>query len=361
MKRILLDNSIKILHKDIDPEYFSQNMCYSFSEEEISKIIEASNEINNRCLDAIDYVIKQKKYDLFDLPSWIIPLIEKSWECADPLLMGRLDLAFDGDDYKLLEFNADTPGNVIELIESENFITSKIPNAIQFNGIKNCLLDEFDNLASKLVNNILYFTCLGSQNEDKALVNYLIDIAKESGIDARFIQLEDIGWNGEFFTDLDENKINTIYKFYPWEWLINDDFGTNVVNTDTLWIEPVWKILLSKAILPILYQLFPDHKNILPAWYSNEKSLNTNYVSKPKYSRGGDNVRIFFNNIPLQDYENNDNISVCQSFVNTKFEHVYPIISSWIVGNKVCGLSIREGNDLITSEESSKFVSHIIE
>lgn len=33
-------------------------------------------------------------------------------------------------------------------------------------------------------------------------------------------------------------------------------------------IEPAWKLVLgNKAILPLLWEMFPDHKNLLPAYF----------------------------------------------------------------------------------------------
>jgi glutathionylspermidine synthase len=33
-------------------------------------------------------------------------------------------------------------------------------------------------------------------------------------------------------------------------------------------IEPAWKLILgNKAILPLLWEMYPDHKNLLPAYF----------------------------------------------------------------------------------------------
>ena len=40
----------------------------------------------------------------------------------------------------------------------------------------------------------------------------------------------------------------------------------------TLWIEPIWKMMWSnKGILPVLWRLFPDHPNLLPAYFEGEE------------------------------------------------------------------------------------------
>ena len=58
-----------------------------------------------------------------------------------------------------------------------------------------------------------------------------------------------------------------VYKLYPWEWVLGDDFGKHVIRSlpETTWIEPLWKTLLSnKALLAVLWEMYPGHPNLLP-------------------------------------------------------------------------------------------------
>ena len=67
------------------------------------------------------------------------------------------------------------------------------------------------------------------------------------------------------------------------------------VATTTM-IEPAWKMVLSnKGILPLLWEMFPDHPNLLPAFFEddpNAAELGASFVRKPLYSREGANVAI---------------------------------------------------------------------
>jgi glutathionylspermidine synthase len=54
--------------------------------------------------------------------------------------------------------------------------------------------------------------------------------------------------------------------------------------------EPIWKMLLSnKAILPILWELFPNHPNLLPAYFTEEEAKHhlsdVGYVKKPIFGK----------------------------------------------------------------------------
>ena len=83
-----------------------------------------------------------------------------------------------------------------------------------------------------------------------------------AGLDVDAILIADIGWDGKRFLDLQDREIKTIYKLYPWEWMVRERFGAHVAESTTLWIEPIWKMIWSnKAILPIPWELAPGHPN----------------------------------------------------------------------------------------------------
>jgi glutathionylspermidine synthase len=102
------------------------------------------------------------------------------------------------------------------------------------------------------------------------------------------IFVEDIGWvegpeKSGSFVDLDNEPIHALFKLYPWEWIVNDPFGKNMLsllssNIDSssndsnsttevakrsessgqvCVMEPPWKMLLSnKAILAVLWEMY---------------------------------------------------------------------------------------------------------
>jgi glutathionylspermidine synthase len=74
----------------------------------------------------------------------------------------------------------------------------------------------------------------------------------QAGIDTRFLFIEDIGWDKEAqcFVGEDYQPIQNLFKLYPWEWLLADEFGEHIGNDKPLFIEPAWKMILSnKATL----------------------------------------------------------------------------------------------------------------
>ena len=71
----------------------------------------------------------------------------------------------------------------------------------------------------------------------------------------------------------DDQPLGAVFKLYPWEWMVREEFGKYLGHrTDTIWIEPPWKMLLSnKGILPVLWELYPGHPNLLEASFESPR------------------------------------------------------------------------------------------
>jgi glutathionylspermidine synthase len=202
-----------------------------------------------------------------------------------------------------------------------------------------------------------------ASGEDAVTTAYMADMAKEAGFSNIYqIQIDDIGWDGRRFLDLDNRPMEVVYKLYPWEWMVNEEFGRNVLLSDTYWIEPIWKMIWSnKAILPIISELFPNHPNILKAQREPFPTTVRDYVKKPILSREGANVEIFQDGMRVAksegEYGEGDFIYQELAIIPS-FDGNYPIIGSWVVDGESCGMGIREGG-LIT-DNVARFAPHVI-
>ncbi len=132
------------------------------------------------------------------------------------------------------------------------------PDHDQFNSIHEKLQDAFAAVKAPLSPfQPFYFTCVREHEEDFVTVEYLRDVAVQSGLDGRHIFIEDIGFDAEkkYFCDLGNSPIDYAFKLYPWEWLLADEFGENVMAGGIRFFEPPWKMILAnKGILPILWR-----------------------------------------------------------------------------------------------------------
>ena len=88
--------------------------------------------------------------------------------------------------------------------------------------------------------------------------------------------------------------IGNLFKLYPWEFMLREIFSTKLNDAGVRWLEPAWKSILSnKALLPLLWQMFPNHPNLLPAYFAEDNVPSMDkYVVKPLFSREGANIRI---------------------------------------------------------------------
>ena len=95
---------------------WSDHLCVAISETQAAILHEATQRIHDLCMDTVDGIVKSGDYPTqFGFSDAAIRLIETSWKRGDPLLTGRLDLAFDGVHApKLLEYNSDNAGLLLE-------------------------------------------------------------------------------------------------------------------------------------------------------------------------------------------------------------------------------------------------------
>ena len=205
----------------------------------------------------------------------------------------------------------------------------------------------------------MHFAAVSESEEDQANLDYLRDTAVQAGLDARALDIADLGWNGSRFVDLDGATVGALFKLYPWEWMVREPFGEHLLARALTVIEPAWKMLLSnKAILPVLWEMFPGHPNLLAASFEPGR-FATDFVKKPLYSREGANVTIESSarrEAAPGDY--GDEGFVWQAYHELpSFDGNFTVIGSWIVGDEPAGIGLREDASAIT-RNTSRFVPH---
>lgn len=346
--------------------YWDENHYYEFSSDEINKIEKATTELWQMCLQAVDYIIEKNLWDKFNIPESFRNYIITSWEEDHPSIYGRFDFGFDVENLKLLEFNADTPTSLYEAsVIQWYWLQEMFPYKDQFNSIHEKLVDYWTYLKKYMNPHYIYFASL-TNIEDVTNVEYLRDCATQAGFETEFIPIQDIGWaeDIEEFIAGDKTIMEYIFKLYPYEWILEDGFGEKLIrnNFRSQWMEPAWKILLSsKAILPILWELFPDHPYLLECYF--EPKHLKDFVKKPIYSREGANVSLFKNNVAVEENSGDygkEGFIYQQLFELPNFNGNYPVIGSWVIGQESAGIGIRESVHLITNNQS-RFIPHLID
>ena len=306
-------------------------------------------------------------FDTFKIPAFIIPHIVDSWNNDVPAIYGRFDLWYDGaNDPKLIEFNADTPTSIYEAgVVQWHWLQGFDKSKDQFNSIQEKLIAYWKILKEYLREGPLHFSCVKEHLEDLTTVEYMRDCAIQAGLDTKLIFIDDIGWdeNNEIFVDMENIQIANMFKLYPWEWIVKEAFGKNILLDKTTWIEPAWKMILSnKGILPVLWELYRGNKYLLKSYFDAPKDL-TSYAKKPLLSREGANISLVSKGSSLASSAGpygEEGFIYQELFELPEFKGNYPMLGSWIIGQEAAGMGVREASGLVTNN-TSRFIPHLIE
>lgn len=340
--------------------YWTETAAYEFTIAEVEAIEEVTEELHYLCLALVDDIVSSGDYpDEFCLTDVAKTLIQQSWRERRAAVYGRFDLLFESvERIKLYEYNADTPTSLLEASVAQWLWVEEtpVPNHDQFNSIHEKLVERW-RYALREPGDVLHlFAMRHAPEEDWGNVSYMADVALQAGWEIFVDDMENVGHGDDGFVDINGDPIRYAFKLYPWEWMMEDPFGEFVVNADTQWFEPPWKMLLSnKAILPMLWAKEPNHPNLLPAYFEEANG----FVKKPILGREGAaiyrNGRLMEGSRQAAEYETT---FIYQEFAPLPdFDGRHPVIGSWMIGNQAAGMGIREDRTLI-SGNGSHFVPH---
>lgn len=358
--------------------YWDESAYYGLSLAEIEGGIEdPTTELAAMCAELAGRIIGHEgMLRRLGIPEHAWGIIAESWRRRDASLYGRFDFAFDGKGpAKLLEYNADTPTALFEAsvfqwiwLEDSMAQNSLPAGSDQFNSLHERLIERLREISARASRSgRLHLACMHNSIEDRGLIAYLEECASQAGMTAVKLGVGDIGTTGRGpFVDLDNGTIALLFKLYPWEWMFADAFGKSSSMTSTRFLEPPWKAVLSnKGILPLLWDFAPGHPNLLPAYFSDDprrSALGGNYARKPVWSREGSNVELVEDGrvVDSDDGPYGAGGFIYQALAKLpSFDGNFPVIGSWLVGERACGIGIREDTSPIT-KNTSRFVPHAI-
>ncbi|MFF0952706.1 glutathionylspermidine synthase family protein [Rhizobium leguminosarum] len=353
--------------------YWLDDAAYTFTLDEIEMQIEGpSQELHDMCMDMVgDIVGSEETLDRLAIPEDLRDVVQRSWQRRDRHLYGRFDLAYDGTGpAKLLEYNADTPTSVFETAYFQfNWLTDQVAlgilpkDADQYNSLQESLVEAFEQFPKEP---IFHFAAMTDNEEDRGTTVYLMDCAVQAGHRVELLDIREIGIDAQGrYTDLEDRVIDRCFKLYPWEFMLREPFARDLVRSGDVFVEPAWKAVLSnKGLLPLLWQRHPNHPNLLASYFADDPAASTlsDYVRKPLLSREGENVTIFRDGRELisapGDY--GDEGFIVQAYAPLfESDGGFAVLGSWIVGDRACGLAVREDRSRITAN-LSRFVPHVI-
>lgn len=376
--------------------YWDETSAYRFTLAQIETDLEdPATELHEMCRAAVEHILASEELmERLCIPAEHRDFVADSWRRGEPEVYGRFDLVYDGQGpAKLLEYNADTPTSLYESASFQwSWLEDQIANGVlhdgddQFNGIHEALVERFAALFPRNTN--LHFTAVGGNAEEYATVEAMGWAAREAGLGAHYFDLEKIGLSeeGQFLDDQDR-VIGTLFKLYPWEDLLREDYAAHLAGSGAMLLEPAWKALLSnKGLLPVLWQMFEGHPNLLPAFFEADVApalngagraapdvqaafgraadqLKAGHVSKPVFSREGASVDIIaggriVESATSRDYDRFPRVVQAYQPLPV-FDGFRPVIGAWIIGQHCAGIGIREDRAHIT-QDLSRFKPHFI-
>ena len=361
-------------HTDKDGSYID-NKVVILTPQEAQNYADAANELYDMFVEAAQYVIDNNLFYELDIPFNLVDIIKSSWEDDHWHLYSRFDLAggLDGKPIKLIEFNADTPTALFEtsIIQWALLKQNGLDESMQFNFIYEAIRDNFKRLITQDISKFdevyegwrILFSSIRGNIEEENTTRLLMSIATEAGWECEFAYIDEVEFSddGVFYKD---EQYQFFFKLIPWEVIAIEEpelceILTNIVkNKQAVILNPAYTLLFqSKAMLKILWDLFPNHPLLLQTDF---KPLNKPQVEKVTFAREGANIVIYDENMDIITKENGeyDNFKkVYQEYYEFNKDDEY-YQAGVFFAYEACGLGYRKGGKILNN--TSKFVGHII-
>jgi glutathionylspermidine synthase len=282
--------------------YWDERVRYVFTRGEVEGHLEkAAADLHALCLELVGRVVESDALlTRLRIPRHARRPIAESWRRRDPTLYGRFDFAYDGSGPpKLLEYNADTPTSLFEAAVvqwrwlEQLIARGSLPNdADQFNSLHERPIARWRAIAG---DDFVHLACMMRSVEDRVTLAYIEDCAEQAGLPTKALDMGDIGLDRSTFVDRSGRAVRHLFKLYAWEWMFADPFGNSPAISTTRFVEPPWKMILSnKGMLALLWDMVPEHPNLLPCYFEDDVDAAQlrRYARKPLYSREGADVEL---------------------------------------------------------------------
>ena len=371
-----------VWHTDKDETPYVSDRLVVLSEAEAEAYYEAGNTLYDMFVEAGEYVIENNLFHEIGIPFNLIDLIKESWENdVHWHLYGRFDLAggIDGKPIKLLEFNADTPTALFEtaIVQWAILRQNGLEEESQFNALYEALTDNFKRLVT-LEESVeafeeryegwkFLFTSIKGNEEEENTVRLLQHIAEEAGYITEFAYIDEIEFSAEEGIVYEGESYELWFKLIPWEDIALEESDLAmllkgiILNQKAIIFNPAYTLMFqSKAILKILWDLYPDHPLLLET--SSEPLAGKKQVAKPIFGREGESVAILNADGSTAasiegEYDNHKMVYQSYTELPTDQEGASYQAGLFYVYES-CAVGFRKGGLIL--DNMSKFVGHIV-
>lgn len=377
---------IKVYGLDMSRPGESHVSYYQMNRELYLDCTRYGNQLHQMFLETTETVLASDELlEKFGISKEYWPRLRHSWKTQPHAITGRFDFAFDEDTqrFKCFEYNADSASTLLEC----GVIQEKWADSIGLSDgttrssgsrISSCLQLAWEMTG---ITGRVHFL-IDNDAEEKYTALYVMQNARAAGLDAKLCVLFDefhFDANG-VVVDADGVAVTAVWKTWMWETAIADHHAAQKErgphwkpttndkvrlcdillgpNWDIRVFEPMWKLIPSnKAILPLIYNRYPNHPAVLRASFELTDELRrSGYARKPIVGRVGRNVTI---TAPSGDVAaasggnfGDRDVIYQELFPLTQRDGLYAILGGWVIGDVYCGTGIREDKSIITGLDS---------
>lgn len=358
---------------------YINNEMVLVSETEAERYYDATNELYEMYVAAAEYVIENDLLDAIGIPKNLHGIVKYSWEQDNHFhLYGRFDLAggIDNQPIKLIEFNADTATCIPEtaVVQWAALKANKLDDESQFNTLFESLRENFKRIRemNRHLPPTILFSTLKDYPEDDTNVRVMMEAAREASFDTEFAYIDEVEFSASEGV-YRQNPYNQQYerfgfwfKLVPWEYIADEpdlpEILTQIVKNDkAVVLNPAYTLIFqSKAILKVLWDLFPEHPLLLET--QDKPLIGKKSVEKVLFGREGANVRILEsdgNVLTEADGDYEEYPKVYQEYVEfLQDEKQNRYQAGVFFAYEACGLGFRRGGYII--DNTAQFVGHLI-
>ncbi|SIS91124.1 bifunctional glutathionylspermidine amidase/synthase [Neptunomonas antarctica] len=310
-----------------------QHRYFVHSETAERELKRATNELHALFMHATDYVLQDETLlEKFNIPPALWPKIHQSWDNRrNQMITGRFDFSMSARGIKVYEYNCDSASCYMEAgLVQEKWAEHFGCNEGESSGAE--LLDHLieawkasevgsGGQSSADTKSVLHIMQDGDLEETYHAL-YMQKAIERAGITCKVIHgVSGLAWddNGDV-VDADGDQIRWVWKTWAWETALDqiraeceDDterlrtYQTDQIRSaaprlvdvllrkEVMVYEPLWTLIPSnKAILPVLWSLFPNHPYLLNSSFDLTDELQASgYVTKPIAGRCGFNISLY--------------------------------------------------------------------
>lgn len=356
---------------------------FTISESAEQELIRASNEMHLMYLHATEKVLKDDNLlRLFDIPEVLWPRIRLSWQNRrHQMITGRLDFCMDERGVKVYEYNADSAschteaGLIIEKWAQKGGIKEGFNPGER---LLDALADAWKHCDAKPFVHILQ----DDDSEEDYHALFMQQSLNQAGYNSKILRgLDELHWNSRGqLIDADKRVVECVWKTWAWETALDQlreeseqqalipirtghpEGEVRLVDVllrpEITVFEPLWTLIPSnKAILPILWQLFPDNPYLLDTDFTVTPRLaQSGYAVKPIAGRCGSNIGLVDHKDNVLDetsgqFDHQENIYQ-ELWCLPKVANRYIQVCTFTVGGHYGGCCLRSDPTLVIKKES---------